>query len=150
MNMKRDLAIIAVLILVVLAGGILFQSYSGSKQALQGVKDMGREEGVVTLALGESAKFGELVISPTEIIEDSRCAIDVICVWAGTVRIKIKTTSGLGTAETPVELGKSMTTEVEEVKFVAVSPSRKESEPTDEKDYRFTFEVRKRPAMDTF
>lgn len=132
--------------LIILAGAILFTSYSGGKDALQGQRDMGRDEGVVTLAFGESAKFGDLIIEPLELIEDSRCAIDMICVWAGTVRVKLRTISGLGSADTTLELGKSMTTEAEEIKFVSVAPSRKESEPTPAGDYRFTFEVRKRSA----
>lgn len=150
MDMKKDIAVIGVLVLIILAGGVLFQSYSGGKDALAGVKDMGRDEGVVTLALGETAKFGALTITPTEVIEDSRCAIDVICVWAGTVRVKLRTVSGLGTSEMPIELNKSITTEAEEIKFVAVSPSRKESEPTAEEAYRLTFEVRRRLLGDTF
>lgn len=105
---------------------------------------MGMEEGVVTLKLGEGAKFGDLTIRAVSLEEDSRCAIDVICIWAGTVKIKLETISGLGTAETLLELGKSMTTEVEEVTLVSVTPSRMESVPTELSDYRFTLEVKKR------
>lgn len=144
MNAKKDLIVIAVLVIIVLSGALLFRSYSG---APSGVRDMGREEGVVALALGESAKFGSLTITPLELIEDSRCAIDMVCVWAGTVRVKLRTVSGLGASEQTLELGRSMTTEAEEVKFISVSPSRKESEPAPEGEYRFSFEVRRR-SMD--
>lgn len=133
MDMRKDIAIIGVLALIIIAGAILFQSYSGGKDALVGLRDMGRDEGVVTLSFGESAKFGDLIIEPTELIEDSRCAEDVVCVWAGTVRVGLRTVSGLGTSVQPIELGKSMTTEAEEVRFVSAT-----------KDYHLTFEVRKR------
>lgn len=146
MDMKKDLIVIGVLVVIILAGAIIFGGYSGGQDALNGIRDMGREEGVVTLALGQSARFGPLTITPLEVVEDSRCAVDMICVWAGTVRVKMRTVSGLGTSEQIVELGKSVTTEAEEVRFVSVSPSRKESQETPEREYRFTLEVKKREA----
>lgn len=138
--MKKNILGILVLAVFVLLGTLWIQS----KVSTGGLLDMGMEEGVVTLKLGEGAKFEDLTIRVVSLEEDSRCAIDVICIWAGTVKIKLETISGLGTAETLLELGKSMTTEVEEVTLVSVTPSRMESVPTELSDYRFTLEVKKR------
>jgi hypothetical protein len=149
MNMKKDIAVIGVLALIILAGAILFSAYSGGRDAIDGVKDMGREQGMVTLAIGQSAKFGTFIITPLEVLEDSRCAEGVQCIWAGTVRVKLRTVSGLGTSEQAIELGKSMTTEAEEVRFASVSPARKEGVEVRADDYRFTFEVRRRSVDDT-
>lgn len=138
--MKRNLLGILIVGILIVLGTLWFQS-----QAVDtGVRDIGMEEGVVTLAIGEGARFGELTVRVLSLEEDSRCAIDVICIWAGTVKIKLETISGLGTAESVLELGKSITTEAEEVTLTTVAPSRMESEPTALTDYRFTLEVRRR------
>jgi hypothetical protein len=145
MTIKKDLIVIGVLVLIILAGGILFASYSKQEGKTLVQKN---EEGVVTLALGQTAKFGALAITPLELIEDSRCAEGLQCIWAGTVRVKLQTVSGLGTSEQTIEMGKSLTTEAEEIKFLATSPSKQAEAATPEEDYRFTFEVQKRSLTD--
>jgi hypothetical protein len=45
--------------------------------------------GVVAAGLGEIADLGAgLTIRPLEVIEDSRCAANVQCVWAGRLRLR--------------------------------------------------------------
>jgi hypothetical protein len=42
---------------------------------------------VFNLKIGEKAGNTNIVIQPTEILEDSRCPLDVQCIQAGTVRV---------------------------------------------------------------
>lgn len=52
-----------------------------------------------TVALGEKITFGELEFTPTRIVNDSRCAQEVVCVTAGDVVVE-------GDAKTPFKQGK--------------------------------------------
>ena len=71
--------------------------------------------GEVTLRVGETAYFPNLEIRILSVIEDSRGPIDAVCIWAGTLKIRLLTLSGLGEAETELELGQFMTTETEKI-----------------------------------
>lgn len=50
--------------------------------------------GTATVALGETARFGSLAVTPLRVDEDSRCPASVQCVHAGTVRITARTAGG--------------------------------------------------------
>lgn len=46
-------------------------------------------EGVAAAGVGETADLGGgLTIRPLSLIEDSRCPADVVCVWAGRLRLR--------------------------------------------------------------
>ena len=100
--------------------------------------------GKVTLALGETAQFEGISIRPIELIEDSRCPINALCIQTGTVRVKLEVVSGLGTSTNTIELNKEVTTEAETVSFLLAEPSRVADETVNSEDYRFTFSVEKR------
>tara|TARA_B100000795_G_scaffold219378_1_gene173696 strand:- start:2820 stop:3233 length:414 start_codon:yes stop_codon:yes gene_type:complete len=44
---------------------------------------------VFKIPLGETIISGDVSITFSEIIEDSRCPIDVTCVWAGKAKVKV-------------------------------------------------------------
>jgi hypothetical protein len=51
----------------------------------------------ITLQYGEERRVdGVLRLSFTQVLEDSRCAVDVICVWAGNAKIRIGISMGMG------------------------------------------------------
>ena len=93
------------------------------------------EEGSIILKIGEKGVFRNISIEPIEVLEDSRCPRDVQCIWAGTLKLRIRINSGLGKSDMVVELGKYITTEAEEVRLL---------EATGSEDYKFTLEVLKR------
>ncbi len=98
--------------------------------------------GLVTLALGETAKFKDLTLTPTTLVEDSRCPVDVQCIQAGTVRVKVSIVSAMGTSTQTITLGTSATTEAETITLSSVSPATKKSTVTVQpSQYRFTFKV---------
>ena len=49
--------------------------------------------------LNETIRLGDLTIKPLEVIEDSRCPVDVDCVWSGrlVMRAEVSGVSGLAT-----------------------------------------------------
>ncbi len=94
--------------------------------------------------IGQKVSGLGVTITPLAVIEDSRCAIDVVCIQAGTVRVRATLVSGLGTATQVFELNKPVTTEAEIVELIAVAPAPRSSVTIPAGDYRFIFKITKR------
>ena len=103
--------------------------------------------GNVTLRLNETAVFKDVRITPLRIVEDSRCPTDVQCIQAGAVRVELETVSAMGTSTDVLGLGKSLTTEAEEVSLLHATPEKHSEVTLAESDYRLTFSVVKRVAL---
>lgn len=102
------------------------------------------EPEIVEMRLGETVVVLGVSITPKDVIEDSRCPLDVQCVQAGTVRVVTEAVSGLGTSTQPMTLNQPLTTEAEEIILVDVMPTPRAGIPVADEDYRFRFEVTKR------
>ena len=128
------------------AGYPILESYPRQCNTPSGkhfVEDIGTTPAGV--ALGEAYTSNDVVVTPLELVEDSRCPTDVQCIQAGTVRVRAKIESGLGTSEMTLTLGEAITTEAETVTLSAVEPATKLSTVTvAPEEYRFTFTVEKR------
>ncbi len=98
----------------------------------------------VELALNQTGTPIQETLTVLSIVEDSRCPIDVQCIQAGTVRVQVKIGSGLGTSVSEISLGKSVTTESEEITFVTVRPEKESQKEIAKGDYRFVFRVTKK------
>lgn len=94
-----------------------------------------------SVALTESILFKGISITPLEVIEDSRCPIDVQCIQAGTVRIKIKLDDSIILDEVVISLGKATTFQGVTISLVAVTPIKKSTTENTASDYQFTFEI---------
>jgi hypothetical protein len=99
---------------------------------------------IVELGLNKSATLLDVKITPLEVLEDSRCPIDVQCIQAGRVRVRVELVSGLGTAREIFEIDKSITTEAEEVKLLNVLPLPKAGQKIPLNSYVFSFQISKR------
>ena len=102
--------------------------------------------GSVTLRVGERATFADVSIRPLQIVEESRCPGDVVCIQAGTVRVLVETVSAMGTSTDTITLGGLITTEAEKVEFVSASPYPITSRSIAASEYELTFNVTKRAA----
>ncbi|PIR86284.1 hypothetical protein COU13_01800, partial [Candidatus Kaiserbacteria bacterium CG10_big_fil_rev_8_21_14_0_10_43_70] len=102
--------------------------------------------GSITVSAGidETVHGLQVALTPRAVLEDSRCPKDVVCVWAGTVRLQSTLSSGLGTANQVFELNKSITTEAEIVTLVAVRPAPVPASVINSNDYEFDFLIEKR------
>lgn len=94
-----------------------------------------------SIRLGELGIFNTISIRPLSIEEDSRCPIDVMCIQAGTVRLKIQVVSNTGTSISIVKLGQEFTTEGVKITLTNVIPENNSKINVLEKDYRFNFSV---------
>ena len=102
-------------------------------------KETGLEAG-----LGGKINNSGIQIFPLEVTQDSRCPVDVQCIQAGTVKLKAKIISGLGSSEVTFTLGEAITTEAEEIVLVKVLPVPNSKQTINKEDYRFTFQITKR------
>ena len=100
--------------------------------------------GKVTLRVGETVIFKDMLLRVRKVVDDSRCAEGVQCIWAGTVKAEITLVSGMGTSTQTVELGKTLTTEAESITFVSVTPYPKQGGSITQSDHVLTFDITKR------
>lgn len=100
----------------------------------------------LTLAIGETGSAFGTTITPTEVVEDSRCPMDVMCIQAGSARIRVETVDGMGTSTAVLTLGDTepLTTETAAISLTEVLPYPKASDPADPSDYRVTFRIEAR------
>jgi hypothetical protein len=104
--------------------------------------------GTVTLALGQSAQFPNLMITPTVVDQDSRCPSGVQCIQAGTVTVEVKVLSSSGTNSThALSIGQAYTTDTDSITLVSVQPAKHEGMLIPNVEYKFTFDVEKRVAL---
>jgi hypothetical protein len=111
-----------------------------------------RATGNVTLALGETAKFENISITPELITEDSRCAKGNTCIWAGTVRVSVEVTTASSSILRNIGLKESATTTTSKITLLAVDPFPVARQQIASSAYRFTFNVIPyiKPAPPTF
>lgn len=62
--------------------------------------------GTVAARLGEEVQIGDIRVRPVEVLEDSRCPVDVTCVWAGRVRLRV---AASGAGEPVMEIDRPVT-----------------------------------------
>ena len=95
-------------------------------------------------ALDQAVQVGALVVTPQEVVEDSRCPINARCVWAGRLIVKTRI-DGQGWRETEnLTLGEPYATHGTTLALTSGEPGRMagEGKETPKEAYRFTFEVR--------
>lgn len=82
-------------------------------------------------------------ITPTQVLEDSRCPLDVQCIQAGTVRVKTTLAGELGEYSATLELNKPLVNEEVSITLTSVSPAPNSKHAITPEEYVFTFEIKK-------
>lgn len=104
-----------------------------------------------TLKVNQSASFASegLVVKLAEVSQDSRCPSDVVCVWAGEVRVKLLLSKGEKSGLLQPALGAAAGNESEaefegyKIKVVAVEPYPVSTRQIAQSDYNVTLAVEK-------
>ncbi len=94
----------------------------------------------ITLALGERQTVLGLTLIPTRVVSDSRCAPDVVCIWAGTVEIAIDAETMVAHGSQTLTLGTPAMIGDYRVTLRAVTPEHAAA-VTPDQPYSFTVEV---------
>lgn len=94
-----------------------------------------------TTALGQTAYVDGLRVKPISIVEDSRCPVDVTCVWAGRLVIlaEVDFHGGSESWRGPLTLGQPYAYGGETVTLVSAQSTKRTDTPAEPSDYRFTF-----------
>lgn len=86
--MKKNLVLGLVLLITFILGGFYsFRSTTNGGCSVFGCLDEGD---VGNPGLNDSVILGDIIVTPIEVLEDSRCPLDVTCVWAGVLSVKVK------------------------------------------------------------
>lgn len=93
-----------------------------------------------TAPLGQMTYVNGLKVRPLQIIEDSRCPANVVCVWAGRVVVRTEVTGGSWRKNLDLELGKPQQVADGALTLVAIHPPKQMGVETDPRAYRFTFD----------
>jgi hypothetical protein len=99
----------------------------------------GNTEILSLVAVGESTKGLLVDITPLEVLEDSRCPLDVECIQAGTVRVLAQV--GSDTLTYTLTEGKPLVVQNSIVTLQAVSPSPRAGVAIPIGEYRFSFKT---------
>lgn len=110
------------------------EDQAGSKPTV-----LANKTATTTLAIGETATINGTPIKVLSLVEDSRCPVDVQCIQAGTVRVRVAVGAN---GEAVLTLGEPKTFGVVDVTLDSVIPAEKNSQQTIPLgDYRFLFTV---------
>lgn len=92
----------------------------------------------VTLAVGESVLVDSVDVEVTfsSVTEDSRCPVDVTCVWAGRAVVALAIRAGSGASTIELEVGQSREVEGLRLAATALDPQPREGEEIPPEDYR--------------
>lgn len=95
------------------------------------------------VALGQSVRVGHLVVTPLDVVEDSRCPIDARCVWAGrlvvTTRIEGEASAGRWRDTAALQLGETYGTHGSVIALVSGEPGKITDREIRPADYRFSY-----------
>ncbi|HVU06685.1 MAG TPA: hypothetical protein VHE10_02765 [Candidatus Paceibacterota bacterium] len=148
-NNQKNYGMWAVVVLIVILVGlsIYFWNTRGasttpSSTSTPSGTSMVNPYGTATVGLGQEAVFPGITIIPLSVSEDSRCAAGVQCIWAGTVRVVVRSVldSG-GSQQDVISLGSTTPIDAYTVSLISVEPQAVASTKIADQDYRFTFDV---------
>jgi hypothetical protein len=96
--------------------------------------------------IGETATVGGVQVRPLRIVEDSRCPVNVVCVWAGRLRVEadVDARGGSETHRTVLTLGEPAAIGGGTLTMVEARPVKLDA-PIEPRAYRFTFSFAARP-----
>ena len=77
---------------------------------------------------------------PLQIVEDSRCPKDVVCVWAGRLVVRAEVIGGAWHKTLDLELGKPQQVADGALTLIAIRPPKQAGAETDPRAFRFTFD----------
>lgn len=96
-----------------------------------------------TLRVGETIHQERFDFTVLEVLEDSRCAPGVQCMWEGIVRIRVRFVSNLGALEQTMTLRETISREDDEITLINVEPYPMSGRDNVSDAYRFTFFVKR-------
>ena len=97
------------------------------------------QDGIARAGLNQRVYVDGPQATPLAVLEDSRCPVDVQCVWAGRVRLAIRVHLGSGDRDMEITSGVSLPVADGTLELVEVTPARRSGADIRPADYRFGF-----------
>lgn len=98
--------------------------------------------GDVVLGVGQKGKVGDLNITVNSLVGDSRCPVDVQCVWAGALKVNVTLADVLKSEIREISSGEvPYLFDGHNVSITVVTPAPKSGANISLNDYRITFHV---------
>ncbi|HEX8568820.1 MAG TPA: hypothetical protein VF699_02710 [Caulobacteraceae bacterium] len=94
-----------------------------------------------TARLGQTVDVGEFRVTPTALVEDSRCPADAMCVQQGTLRVRATVAGPGGRSEHVFDLSRPLLARDRWLALAAGCPYPLASQPKPPTAYRFVFTV---------
>ena len=94
-----------------------------------------------TASLNQKILNKGISITPLEVVSDSRCPVDVQCIWAGEVSLKVKLQKDTIIKEATLKIGTPFRFEGNTISLTKVSPEKNTKKPFNKEEYSFTFVV---------
>lgn len=142
---KQDIFLgLGILVLLALGGASIYPKTPAEDVSDDIDENATSTSKVVEARIDQSVSALGVKITPLEVVEDSRCPSDVVCIWAGTVKVRATLESGLGSAEQIFELNQPVTTEAEIITLVSVEPETKAGVKIEPSQHVFHFQITKR------
>jgi hypothetical protein len=95
-----------------------------------------------TASLNQKILDNGISITPLSVVSDSRCAVDVQCIQAGTVIVDVRFQFGGSEVRDRMPLGEERSIFGRTITLSAVSPAKHSKTAIDDSAYRFTFLVK--------
>lgn len=99
--------------------------------------------GNLILTVGQTKTFGDTKVTLNSVPNDSRCPIDVACIWAGTVSLNVSTVSAVGTITKNIASEETQKFGNYEISVLEILPAPISKQPIGQKDYKITFHIEK-------
>jgi len=104
-----------------------------------------RTEASLVTSMGQVSTAMNVSITPKTLVSDSRCPIDVECVWAGTVEVKaVISINQVSQGEQVFKLGEEKVFGAHSITLSEVNPAPKSKINIPDSLYRFTFSIKKK------
>jgi hypothetical protein len=140
-NMRKKFFIICVLVSMALLLWVVAVRNT-QEVPLQGEKEEVSTPAVFILRMGETQSGFGISLTPTGLLEDSRCPPNVNCIQAGTVRLEASLQSGPGGVMSQVfVLGDPVQRGGNTIVLTEVRPEALSGESIATEDYQFVFTV---------
>lgn len=101
--------------------------------------DSPSDRGLTYARLGQRVTVGGPRVTPLKVLEDSRCPVNVQCVWAGQVRLSVRIATGRGASVQEIVSNKPLPVADGTLTLVEVRPARRTDALFHPSQYRFGF-----------
>lgn len=119
------------------------QSEINTKPVTDIPSDLNFKDLSAELRLGMTKSVPGVEITPLQILSDSRCPVDVTCIWAGTVSLKIHIKTEASESDISLDLGETKKIGIYLLGLTAVEPQKYSEQTLNQQDYIFTFKITK-------